>query len=168
MSWVRQVVGALVVLAVGLALGACGSAASPGGSVGNGGVGNGGVGNGGQSVAPAGPRQPPATVAASEPASMVPPEVTPVAGQRERRPVWRLVETGSGPSVVVELQAGGAPCDVVTGVVVDESATAVRLTVWTGREKGATCTSFPAVLGTLRVRVALTATLGSRPLRPGA
>ncbi len=99
---------------------------------------------------------------------MPPREVTPVAGQRERRPAWRLVATGPGPSVVVELQAGGAPCDVVTGVDVDESATEVRLTIWTGREKGATCDGFPAVLGTLRVRVPLAAPLGVRPLVPGA
>ena len=99
---------------------------------------------------------------------MTPREVTPVAGQRERRPAWRLVTTGPGPSVVVELQAGGAPCDVVTGVVVDESTTQVRLTVWTGREPGATCAGFPAVLGTLRVRVQLAAPLGARPLAPTA
>jgi hypothetical protein len=89
-----------------------------------------------------------------------------VAGQRERRAPWRLVAAGPGPAVVVELNAGGPPCDVVTHLDVDESPSTVGLTVWAGREPGAECLGLPALLGTFRVRVPLAEPLGTRTLVP--
>ena len=89
-----------------------------------------------------------------------------MAGQRERRAPWRLVATGPGPAVVVELNAGGPPCDVVTHLDVDESPSTVGLTVWAGREPGAECVGLPALLGTFRVRVPLAQPLGTRTLVP--
>ena len=129
-----------------LVLGACGRAVAPG-----------------QSAPPRPPSQGPAPTAGPTP-SFSPGEVTPVAGQRERRAPWRLVETGPGPAVVVEVEAGGPPCDVVTHLDVDESPSAVRLSVWAGREPGAACVGLPALLGTFRVRVPLAEPLGTRPL----
>lgn len=87
---------------------------------------------------------------------------------RERRASWRLVDAGPGPSVVIEVQAGGPPCDVVTHLDVDETPSGVRLDVWTGRVPGAVCVDIPAVLGTFRVRVPLTEPLASRPLTPSS
>jgi len=72
-----------------------------------------------------------------------------------------------GKVVVVEVQAGGAPCDAVTGIDVAESPEAVELTVWAGRTPGAHCRGVPAVLGTFRIRVLLAEPLGARPLRRG-
>ena len=68
--------------------------------------------------------------------------------------------------MVVEVQLGGPPCDVVTGLNVVESARAVMLTVWAGRETGARCQGVPALLGTFHLRVPLEAPLGARTLEP--
>ena len=90
--------------------------------------------------------------------------VRPVAGERERRVAWRLVRALPGPAMLVEVQVGGAPCDLITGVDVTESDRAVRLVVWAGRELGARCAGLPAVLGTVRLRVPLGEPLGIRVL----
>lgn len=103
----------------------------------------------------------------SEPVpELTPGFVEPVAGQRTRRVRWRLVQA-AGKVVVVEVQAGGAPCDAITDIVVAESTDDVELTIWAGRTPGATCRGVPALLGTFRVRVPLTRPLGERPLRRG-
>jgi hypothetical protein len=142
--------GAFVAMSaiVVLALGACGDAAGPG-----------------QSAPPQPPSQTPASTSGPTPSSTAS-EVTPVPGQRERRVPWRLVDAGPGPGVVVEVKAGGPPCDVVTHLDVDETPSGVRLDVWAGREPGAVCVGVPALLGTVRVRVPLAEPLGSRPLTP--
>jgi hypothetical protein len=92
--------------------------------------------------------------------------VEPVAGQRTRRVRWRAVQA-AGDVVVVEVQAGGAPCDAITDVDVAESADDVELTIWAGRTPGARCRGVPALLGTFRVRVPLAEPLGERSLRRG-
>jgi hypothetical protein len=92
--------------------------------------------------------------------------VEPVDGQRARRVRWRLVQA-AGDVVVVEVQAGGAPCDAITGIDVVEATETVGLTVWAGRTPGARCRGVPAVLGTFRVRVPLGAPLGERTVRRG-
>ena len=92
--------------------------------------------------------------------------VDPVPGGRERRVPWRLVQK-AGKVVVVEVQAGGAPCDAITDIDVAESPEAVELTVWAGRTPGARCRGVPALLGTFRVRVPLDEPLGDRALREG-
>lgn len=118
-------------------------------------------------VPPASPSVPPAVPPDNPPASEPAPGlVSPVPGHHTRRLRWRLVQA-VGKVVVVEVQAGGAPCDAVTGIDVAESPQAVELTVWAGRTPGAHCRGVPAVLGTFRIRVLLAEPLGARPLRRG-
>ena len=121
------------------------------------------------SVSPLAPVTPPSPVPvpSSEVGTPPPAVVSPVAGRRERRVAWRLVRESPGPAVVVEVQVGGAPCDVVTGVDVTETTTSVTLTVWAGREPGADCRGVPATLGTYRLDVRLHEPLGDRSLVPG-
>lgn len=109
-------------------------------------------------------RQPVPTAGPTPVPVPVPGVVRPVAGARERRVAWRLVRALRGPAVLVEVQVGGAPCDVVTGVDVTESDRAVRLVVWAGREPRARCAGPPAMLGTFRLRVPLGEPLRTRPL----
>lgn len=132
-----------------LAIGACGDAATPG-----------------QSAPPRPPSQRPAPTSGRPTPSTAASEVTPVPALRERRASWSLVDAGPGPSVLVEVKAGGPPCDVVTYLDVDETRSAVRLDVWTGRVPGAVCAGIPAVLGVFGVRVPLAEPLGSRALTP--
>ena len=135
---------------VALLLGACGSTAAPG-----------------QSAPPGPPSRSPSPTSGGPTPSFPSDEVTPVPGKRERRVPWRLVDAGPGAAVVVEVKAGGPPCDVVTDLDVEETPSGVRLTVWAGRRPGASCVGVPALLGTFRVRVPLAEPLGSRPLTPG-
>jgi hypothetical protein len=109
---------------------------------------------------------PPVPRAQEPPAEPTPGLVEPVGGHRSRRVHWRLVQA-AGDVVVVEVQAGGAPCDAITGIDVVESSETVELTVWAGRTPGARCRGVPAVLGTFRVRVPLDAPLGERTVRRG-
>ena len=120
-----------------------------------------------RSVPPASPSVTPAPTDSSPVPEPTPGFVEPVPGRRERRVPWRFVEDSAGPAVVVEVQAGGPPCDVVTDLSVSESPEAVELTVWAGRTPGARCRGVPALRGTFRVRVPLTEPLGDRPLRRG-
>jgi hypothetical protein len=116
---------------------------------------------------PAPPSVSPSVPSADEPRAEPPPGlVEPVRGHRARRVRWRLVQA-AGDVVVVEVQAGGAPCDAITGIDVVESTESVELTVWAGRTPGARCRGVPAVLGTFRVRVPLDAPLGERTVRRG-
>jgi hypothetical protein len=87
----------------------------------------------------------------------------PVAGQRERRVIGRLV-TARGAELVVEVVSGGPPCEAVTGVDVTESTSEVRLAVWVGRTPTATgCDGpRPALAAIQWVRVPLSAPLGTR------
>ena len=74
-----------------------------------------------------------------------------------------------GRTLHLTVQAGGPPCDEVTAVDVDESPSAVTLTVRTGAERGAKCgPGTAAILGTFGVEVKLRDPLGSRTLRDGA
>lgn len=123
---------------------------------------------GDRSAPPSAPSVPPAEPTGLEPVPQPTPGfVEPVTGRRERRVTWRLVDAAPGPSVVVEVEVGGPPCDVVTDVAVTESGEAVELTVWAGRTPGARCAGVPALLGTARLRVPLEEPLGSRDLRRG-
>ena len=90
--------------------------------------------------------------------------IDPVDGQRERPAHWRLI-TATGTDLIVEVQAGGAPCDAVTGADVTEDPQTVSLTIWTGRTPGANCPGQPALLGTFWIRVPLTAPLADRTLQ---
>jgi hypothetical protein len=125
--------------------------------------------SGGTAVPPVAPSRtpvtmPPPSAGPSDPALPPPAIVTPVSGQRERRATWTVV-TALGRSLVLEVKAGGAPCDAITGVDVDESsAGSVTVTVWSGRTPGATCDGVPAMLGTFRVAVNLSSPLGARTL----
>jgi hypothetical protein len=138
---------------VGLLVAACGD--------------GGASGAGDRSVPPASPSvSPPVPTGSESVAEPTPGFVAPVPGRRERRVPWRLVRA-AGRTVVVEGQAGGAPCDAVTHVDVTQSPEAVELTVWSGRTPGARCHGIPAVLGTFRIRVSLSEPLGDRELRNG-
>lgn len=144
---------AALILATLLA-GACGGPAGTGGGGGSGG-----------DVPPRPPTRLPTPAPDAEPVPTPDPGlISPVTGERERRVRWRFVRAAAGPAVVVEVQVGGAPCDVVTGLDVTESTHAVVLTVWAGREPGARCEGVPALLGTYQLRVPLTEPLGTRTL----
>lgn len=77
---------------------------------------------------------------------------------------WRLV-LASGSDLVVEVKAGGPPCDAVTGLDVAESEQTVSVAVWAGKTPGASCPGQPAVLGTFWIRVPLAAPIGQRQVR---
>src|SRR4051794_32497340 len=118
---------------------------------------------------PATPARAPAPPAVPDPdLTPTPGLIEPVAGKRDRVLPWRVVGPADGPAAMVEVQLGGSPCDVVTGMDVKESADAVRLTLWAGPESGARCQGVPALLGTFHVRVPLAAPLGNRHLKPSA
>jgi hypothetical protein len=120
-----------------------------------------------RSVPPAPPSATPPVPRSTGPVpSHTPGLVEPVEGRHERRVPWRLVEA-RGRAVVVEVQAGGPPCDAITGLHAAESPRSVELTVWAGRTPGAHCAGVPALLGTFRVRVPLDAPLGDRTLTRG-
>lgn len=127
------------------------------------GAGNSGTGQE-RSVSPTGPSQPPSVAPSSpEPRPPEPALISPVDGQQERRLDWVVVDA-TGPEVIVEVQVGGPPCDVVTGLDVTEDPDEVTLTIWAGREPGANCSGFPATVGTYRVAVPLDEPLGARSL----
>ncbi|MGL5826983.1 MAG: hypothetical protein ACRCYU_19545 [Nocardioides sp.] len=92
--------------------------------------------------------------------------VDPIPGSRERQVRWRLVHPAGGRVIVIQAQAGGPPCDAITGLTVVESSSRVEITVWAGRAPNAQCVGVPAVLATFRVRVPLDQPLGSRMVRP--
>ena len=124
-------------------------------------------GAGDRSAPPASPSVSPPVPTESEPVAEPTPGIAePVAGHRERRVPWRLVQA-AGKVVVVEVQAGGAPCDAITHLETSESPETVELTVWAGRTPRARCHGVPAMLGTFRVRVPLEAPLGERSVRRG-
>jgi hypothetical protein len=86
----------------------------------------------------------------------------------EREVPWRLLEA-DGRTLRLEVEAGGPPCDAVTGVDVDERPDIVVITVRAGSERGARCgPGVAAVLGRFRVAAELRAPLGARTLRDGA
>lgn len=118
-----------------------------------------------RSIQPAPASTPPALPNQTEPtpATPTPTVIDPVDGQRERQADWRLV-TATGTELIVEVQAGGAPCDAVTGADVTENTQTVSLSIWTGRTPGANCPGQPALLGTFWIRVPLTAPLADRTL----
>lgn len=122
----------------------------------------------GTGVPPAPPATSPRPVPPAGQAPPTPSVMDPVAGQRERRLPWTVVRP-SPDTLVVEVAAGGPPCDAVTGVDVVESDDRVAVTVWAGRVPGATgCEGpVPALLGTFWVRVPLAAPLGTRVVTPG-
>ncbi|HKT05545.1 MAG TPA: hypothetical protein VJT31_39010, partial [Rugosimonospora sp.] len=71
-----------------------------------------------------------------------------------------------GQTLLLDATVGGAPCDLVTGVDVAETATAVRITVFSGvpaTARAQQCTGgLPAIAGTERVEVRLHRPLGAR------
>jgi hypothetical protein len=91
--------------------------------------------------------------------------IDPVPGQRERRADWRLIREAAGPAVMIEVEAGGEPCDAITDLSVSETPTVVDITVWAGRVPGARCDGVPAILGTAGMRVPLKAPLAGRTVR---
>lgn len=117
-----------------------------------------------RSVSPTPPAQSPSVAPSTPPPSMPEPAlISPLDGQQERRLDWEVVDA-TGPEVIVEVQMGGPPCDVVTGLDVTEDPDEVTLTIWAGRETGADCAGFPATVGTYRVAVPLDEPLGTRTL----
>lgn len=119
-----------------------------------------------RNMQPAPAATPPALPDTTEPTPVTPTQtvIDPVDGQHERRAPWRLV-AATGTDLIVEVQAGGAPCDAVTGADVTEDTQTVSLTIWTGRTPGANCPGQPALLGTFWIRVPLTAPLADRNLQ---
>lgn len=116
------------------------------------------------SVPPTEPSQSPSVAPSSPDPNMPEPAlISAVDGEQERRLAWAVVDA-TGPVLVVEVQVGGSPCDVVTGLDVTEDPDEVRLTIWAGRETGADCAGFPATVGTYRVAVPLDEPLGTRTL----
>ncbi len=93
------------------------------------------------------------------------PSVTkPVQGSRERRVPVKVVSS-SGRELVVEVVAGGPPCEAVTGLDVEESSTEVRIAAWVGRTwkvSGCDESQPPAVAAIMWVEVTLAEPLGSR------
>jgi hypothetical protein len=99
--------------------------------------------------------------------SVEPSVVTPVAGSARRTTPWRLVQVERS-GVLLEVQVGGPPCDVVTAVEVAESAREVTVTVRAGAERGARCGPGEiARLGTVWVRATFAEPLGGRRLVDG-
>ncbi len=99
----------------------------------------------------------------SEPPGPTPSVTQPVPGTRERSVPVKVVSS-SGRELVVEVVAGGPPCEAVTGLDVEESSTEVRIAAWVGRTPEATgCDgSQPAVAAIMWVGVTLAEPLGSR------
>lgn len=102
------------------------------------------------------------TYAASPPL----PTLGAVSGTREHRVTWRIlgVQDSAADQVVVEVDVGGPPCDVVTEVAVTESDSTVELTVWAGAQEGTTedCATAPLTLGTHALVVPLGRPLAER------
>lgn len=116
-------------------------------------------------VAPAGTGVATATQGTSTVTAAPPATVTPVAGAVEREATWRFVEA-RGTAVVLEVDLGAPPCDVVTAVEHTETDDDVHVVVRTGAAQGADCSGgLPAVLVTARLVVQLKAPLGTRELR---
>ena len=78
--------------------------------------------------------------------------------------MWRVAGASPGSrSLLLDVEIGGPPCDVVTAVDVVETTDEVRITVHAGRQAGARCGhGVPAILGTVRVAAHLHDALGSR------
>jgi len=148
---------ALALMTVVLLASACGTAPEPNSS------------GRAEEAPPTTPARTPAPSADPDPVvTPTPGLIAPVSGKRDRVLPWRVVGPADGPAAIVEVQLGGPPCDVITGMDVKESADAVRLTLWAGPESGARCQGVPALLGTFHVRVPLTAPLGNRHVKPSS
>jgi hypothetical protein len=81
---------------------------------------------------------------------------------------FKLVGT-EGRSLRLEVRAGGAPCDGVRKVAVQETPKTVTVTVTTGPEPDAKCgPGFVGMIGTLPAEAKLKAPLGTRTLIDGA
>ncbi|WP_305705257.1 hypothetical protein [Nocardioides sp.] len=143
------------VLATGLLAAGCGSGGSGAGQ------------DSAYDAPPAAPTSPPVPTDEAEPPAPELEPVDPVEGRRERQVGWKLVGPAPGPIMVVEVQAGGAPCDAITGLDVTETPDVITLIVWAGREPGAACAGQPAVLGTFHVRVPLEEPFGDRRVEQG-
>lgn len=109
----------------------------------------------------------------TEPAVPALPTLEPVAGSRERVVTWTLHSDRIDPtstSVVVEVEVGGPPCDVVTGydTATDPTGDDVSITVWAGLAEGTTCAGQPALLGRHALVIVLDDPIGERELVPGS
>jgi hypothetical protein len=81
---------------------------------------------------------------------------------------FTLVGT-EGRTLRLEVQAGGAPCDGVRKVAVQETPTKVTVTITTGPELHAKCgPGVVAMIGRIPVEAKLAAPLGTRTLIDGA
>jgi hypothetical protein len=99
------------------------------------------------------------------------PGLTPVdllPGTRARVATWRLAGRDGARTLLLDVQVGGAPCDAVTDVDVQETANSVRITVHAGVVAFEGCgAGVPARLGVVRVRAHLEQPLGVRRLLGG-
>ena len=132
-------------------------------------------------TAPAGPVDPsaggvvssgpmPSAPTASEPSEPAD-EVTPEPATDLVELPWVRAEAvpGRAELLVHATLTGGPPCAVLARVDQAETAHTVTVTLWVGRRPGAACDGpQPELAQPVRVRVALEAPLGSRPVRDGA
>lgn len=145
----------LIVLALVAVVAACANGAGPPGTPSVPPTGH-GSGNGSGGPPPLPEVSPPATPALTP--------IDPVAGTRDRTVRWRLAgPADDGRVLLLDVAIGGPPCDAVTGVDVRESATEIKIIVYAGKTRSASCPpGVPAILGTTRVRAVLAQPLGSR------
>lgn len=118
------------------------------------------------------PPAPPTAPDGEGQASATPPALPPlptlaaVPGTRVHRATWRVLaeQDPAADQVVVEVDVGGPPCDVVTGLEVNETNETVVLTVWAGAEEGREqdCDTAPLTLGTHALVVPLGGPLAER------
>lgn len=88
-----------------------------------------------------------------------------------RRARWQRAEAVRGrPEVHIHATLeGGPPCTVLARVDVRETATAVTITLWTGRRPGARCSERRRLVGVpIVVSVALRRSVGDRAVLDGA
>lgn len=92
--------------------------------------------------------------AASDPTVAPPALTTPVPGLRERTLTFTVVER-SPRWWIIETQAGGPPCDAITGLEVTGTRADPQIAVYAGSTTGRPCEAMPAILGTFRLSVDL-------------
>ncbi|HET9649452.1 MAG TPA: hypothetical protein VFP34_14650 [Microlunatus sp.] len=134
---------------------------------------------GGGDQTPAGPAAMPTGVVSSTPllpgpdgsSEPTPALVTPVSAEDAHPQRWVRAESvpGTQPVAVHAVLTGGPPCAVVARVDVAETDALVTITLWVGRQAGATCDGpQPQVALPVVTHVELEKPLGARPIRDGA
>lgn len=122
------------------------------------------------------PSQPPTAPRTVQPSADLPPSMRPNPASPEpavglRRQRFARV-TSDAKSRRLQIQttfSGGPPCTVLGRVDVEETDSAVTVTLWVGRRRGARCDGPRSAVGyPVVVSVRLRTPLGERPVRDGA